>query len=499
MTFEIKSPEKNWSPQQIEIFKNFAEGTGHTILDARAGCGKTTTVLEGLNYVPTSVRSILCVAFNKVIAEELKTRIKNPRAEAKTLHSLGNGFVFKRWGKVQIDERRSHKLALQASGLRNPPNGLIPAIAKLTSLGKNLAPFATVSDLIQIGADFDIGADLAAISWGQTEDPWELEDAATCAHRVMELSTQKTGSIDYDDMVFLPVRCKWIFPKYDMVVVDECQDMNAAQIILARGVCHRGGRIVVVGDPHQAIYGFRGADSHSMERLESELSAKRLGLTTTYRCPKAVVAIAQTIVPDFKAAPSAPEGIVRSLDSQELANAAQPGDFILSRKNAPLASTCLSLLRQGKRAVIRGRDFGATLVKIVEKQEAKDLFDLQEKINTWQQNTVEVLLRQDAPEAKIDLVSDQAETIKNLSEGLATIPELLSRMDALFSNNNIGSAIICSSVHKAKGLEADRVFLLVDTLYPGKNGRDSEEERNIHYVAVTRAKKELVLVKSSKN
>jgi superfamily I DNA/RNA helicase len=492
MTFKILDPSRPWSPQQIAFFQNMAEGAGHTVLDARAGCGKTTTILEGVNYVPETFRQILFVAFNKVIAEELKTRIRNPRASARTLHSLGNGIVFKVWGRTQVDDRRGHKLALRASGLRNPPSGLIPAIAKLAALGKNMAPFADVGQLMEIASAFGLAGDLEDVQWASREETWNTEMLASAAAEAMLLATERDGYIDYDDMIFLPVRMKWVRPQFDMVLVDECQDMNATQIILARGVCKANGRIIVVGDPHQAIYAFRGADSGSMGRLEKELGATRLGLTTTYRCPKKIVDIAQKIVPDFQAAPEAPEGIVRHLSSDKVCDEAAPGDFILSRKNAPLAAFCLTLLRMGKRAVIRGRDIGRSLVRIVEKMEATTIVELIDNLGEWETATVNNLVAEDTDEAKIELVQDQAATIRNLCEGLVHVAELKDRLSNLFSENNVASSIVCSSIHKSKGLESNRVYLLADTLYP--RGRTGEEERNIHYVGVTRAKRELVIV-----
>jgi superfamily I DNA/RNA helicase len=98
--------------------------------------------------------------------------------------------------------------------------------------------------------------------------------------------------IDFTDMIFLPVANNWIRPQYDMVVVDEAQDMNTCQLAIAQGLARN--RVVVVGDDRQAIYGFRGADSGSLDRLKDELKATELGLTTTYRCGRGIVALAQT-------------------------------------------------------------------------------------------------------------------------------------------------------------------------------------------------------------
>jgi DNA helicase-2/ATP-dependent DNA helicase PcrA len=476
------------SPQQVTIFHEFAHGSRHVIIDARAGTGKTTTIIAGIDFAPEA-RIIMC-AFNKVIAEELKKRLRNPRAEAKTLHSLGNSIVYARWGRCQIDDRRGRRLAMKAIGLKNPPREIVDLVAKLASAGKSMAPFATPAELVKIALEFDYIPENKNLS--RDEEPWTVEQVANCAHAAMEDATNRDGSIDFDDMVYLPVRCGWVTPRYDMVVVDECQDMNYTQIELALGSCTKNGRIFVVGDPYQAIYGFRGADSSSMARLEKRLNAKRLSLTTTYRCPQKVVAIAQTLVPDFTAAPTAPEGIVREQGLNHVNAEVRPGDFILSRKNAPLAKICLSLLREGKRAIIRGRDIGAGLVKIIRNQDAATIPDLMTSLNVWERNTIDNLIAQEASESRIEMVSDQVATIRDLSEGLATVEELITRMDGLFNDNNVGSSIVCSSIHKAKGLESDRVYLLQDTLYPG--GRKDEEEVNIHYVGVTRAKNELVFV-----
>lgn len=78
---------------------------------------------------------------------------------------------------------------------------------------------------------------------------------------------------------------------------------------------------------------------------------------------------------------------------------------------------------------------------------------------------------------------------------MAGVKELQTRIETLFAETPKGKAdyVVCSSVHRAKGLEADTVFVLGETLYPGGR-RGNIEEKNIHYVAVTRAKNKLVWV-----
>ena len=499
-TTEGQSPEaertrpmsRNWSPQQNAIFAWFKKAVGHLIVRARAGTGKTTTILEAINHAMWAGKILLC-AFNKVIADELAKRLTNPRAQARTLHSMGQYFCTKVWGKaLKVDENRGKRLAAKAIGTDSVPTEIVKLVRDLASLGKNIKPFALPGELHQLAIEFQIIPPV----YGH-EDDWTVRDIAGAAHVAMQLATENDGCIDYDDMIWLPVRMKWAFAFFDLVVVDEAQDMNPTQLLLAKAMCRRTGHIVVVGDDRQAIYGFRGADSNALDNLKRELNAAELPLTITYRCPSKVVKIAKRIVPDFAAAPEAPEGIVDTINVGKLYNHVQPGNFVLSRSNAPLAKICLSLLRQGRKAVIRGRDIGKTLMAIVRRMEADSIPDLAQSIARWETNTIETMTKAEASESAIQYVIDQAATIIALCEGLANVSELESRLHELFSNNDVDHAVVCSSIHKAKGLETERVFLLVDTLYPGSNRPDYEEsaeEANIEYVGVTRAKAHLTLV-----
>lgn len=481
------------SPEQLAAFEEFRSGKGNVVFQAFAGCAKTTTMVEGINFAPE--QRILCCAFAKINAEEFKAKIRNPKAEAKTLHSAGNGVLYKRAGKVNIDDRRGRNIAqkviIEDLGVKNPTREAVTLVAKLASAGKNVNPFATKADLVKLAYDFELLPTNDDV--GEGEVPWTVEMVAGAAFRAMERACDFDGSIDFDDMIFLPVRLNLVRPTYDLVVVDEYQDMNPTQLMLAEKLCKAGGRIILVGDIYQAIYEFRGANAEFASSMVKRLKAKVMHLSTTFRCPKSVVRAAAELVPGYTAAPEAPEGILRSEEFAKIFDQAQPGDFVLSRKNAPLAKVCLKLLRDGKRAMIRGRNIGDGLCAIVRGREARNIPELVENLGVWERNLVEQYVKQDAPETKIELISDQAATIRFLAEGLATVEELLALIKSLFDDATPGNTVICSTVHRAKGLEAHRVFVLADTLYPGR--RKDEEEVHIHYVAITRAKFELVMVR----
>jgi superfamily I DNA/RNA helicase len=161
----------------------------------------------------------------------------------------------------------------------------------------------------------------------------------------------------------------------------------------------------------------------------------------------------------------------------------------------------MSLLRSGKRTRIAGRDIGAGLQAIIRKFRAASVPALLGKIATWEAKEVarlEVMLnkatngRKSSLTAKIEGVRDQAEMLISLTDGAKNVADVEARIAALFTDDGLGDAglITCSSVHKAKGLEANRVFVLSDTLRV-----NTQEERNICYVAYTRAKNTLVFVR----
>lgn len=321
---------------------------------------------------------------------------------------------------------------------------------------------------------------------------WTCARLARIALCGMELALTRSSKIDFADMVYLPLRLNWIYGMYDLVCIDEAQDMNAGQLELARRICKPKGRIVVIGDDRQAIYGFRGADSNSLDRLKIELNAKEMNLTVTYRCPRLVVELAAGLVPDILARPDAPTGTVLTMQAEELHQHVRPGDFVLSRSNAPLAKACLALIRKGIRAKISGRDIGQRLLNVAKRLKAYDMVTFYTKLGEWAQREIARAKKANRL-GRVQLIRDQADTIRALLFGLKDVNGLYTRIEEMFGDPS-ASMVQCSSVHRAKGLEADRVFILQDTLYPGKNGRDRQEEANIEYVAITRARDTLVWV-----
>ena len=484
--------KRTWSPEQTAVFDWFESGTDSLVVRARAGTGKTTTILEGIHHAPPETTILVC-AFNKVIATELAAKIDHPHAEALTLHAIGYRIVRRFWERMQVESHngdRSHKLSERVA--LGAPDRIVTLISKLLNLGREIAPFAVgPEDLRQIAWDHDCIPDQEWADYG-----WDVDSVLRAAYQAMQNARQRPyAGIDYSDMIYLPCVNHWIRPTYDVVVVDEAQDMNQAQLEIAKGLARH--RVCVVGDDRQGIYGFRGADSHALDHLKTTLKASELPLNTTYRCAKVIVSAAQAIVPDYRAYKANPEGAIRNIEMETLLDEAKPGDAILSRANAPLIGVCLKALRKGIPARVVGKDIAAGLRRLVDdlaKSKAKDSIpELLKRLAAWEEREIHRAQKSGIRniEAKVEQIQDKADALRTLADGVSGVPELRARLAEVFSEITQGRAITLSSVHKAKGLEWPTVYLLAKTF------RDNtEEEQNIEYVAITRAIHTLVWVGS---
>lgn len=475
-----------WSDEQHAIFNFFRSGTGNLEVQARAGTGKTTTIKIAFSQAPEE--QMLYAVFNKKNQLEAQAEISDPRVEIKTLHALGYKFIRSIWSNSKPDDLVETERCMLACG-NDAPDDAVNMVKRLVGFVKNTCVAPSLEDVMDI-------ADERQIECPELEGMgWTVRRLSTMALRVLELSKSRDGQgrISFNDMVWLPVAKGWVQPSFDLVCIDEAQDMNLPQLLMAEGACRPGGRVIVVGDDRQAIYGFRGAASDGMKMMQIRLQAKVLGLTITYRCPKSVVEIASAIVPDYKAAPSAPQGVVRNVSGESLYKSLQVGDAVLSRANAPLMPICLHLLRIGTPARIEGRDIGKQLAGLVRKMNARSVPQFITKVENWAAKQKARFAKSKHAESKCSLIEDQAATLVAVAEGISSVAEIEPRLIALFqdTDGNSRPAVVLSSVHKAKGLEWNRVHLVSKTF---KVGATEGEESNIYYVAVTRAKQELIYI-----
>lgn len=468
-------PKLDWSEYQKAIFKNVQSGSGNTAIIARAGSSKTTSLVEALRYVPRG-KKILVAAFNKSIAEELKTRVADT-IDCSTLHSLGYRAIRQKFGnEIVLDDKKTFNIIKDLIG--EDDFDFNSEVAKTVSLCK--------SSLIDIPSKI---MDLMD-KYGIDPQPYKREDFAGLVCKVLGECKKLNKVIDFDDMIYFPFVYNLSIGKWDYIFVDEAQDMSYSQLILALSAAKPTSRVFVFLDDRQAIYGFRGCDIESVQTIIKRLKPIKLSLPISYRCPKKVIDIAREIVPDITSPPKAIDGTIHHVLSEDLIKLIKPGDFVLSRTNAPLIQFCMAALKNGIPSNIQGRDIGSNLQYFVKKSKAKTINSFIKYVNDWKSQESSRLISEGKDTS---IVSDKAECLINLCDGVTTVKDLKETIDKLFADVDDNKKVVFSTTHKAKGLERDRVFVLSYT-YRYSKGVEGEEA-NLWYVALTRSKKELFLVK----
>jgi DNA helicase-2/ATP-dependent DNA helicase PcrA len=330
----------------------------------------------------------------------------------------------------------------------------------------------------------------------------EIETVAIALQTTLEIGIDQSKYrhiFDFTDQIWLPVYWNAQTPQRKFVMVDEAQDLNTCQAEIAIKL-GKQGRILGVGDPKQSVYGFAGADCNSYENFRTHINAIELPLSICYRCPVSHINLLNKIFPDIpiEAAATAETGTIEKVDELRPIT----GDLILCRTTSPLVQACIRLIGEGIAAKVKGKSIGEGL-----KTEAENiselanfsysrLFDfcyryLEIKATKWQklENREQLMLSlYDKMQALM--------AIANSNHQFQNINQLTEYIDRLFSDDN--APVTLCTVHRAKGLESNRVWIIEPDLMPAlwKNQQDwqREQEHNLLYVALTRAKQKLFIV-----
>jgi DNA helicase-2/ATP-dependent DNA helicase PcrA len=478
---------RTWSAHQKAIFRAISRTNYNILVDAGAGAGKTTTITEAATRLPEEL-DIASIAFNNHIVKELKTKMP-PHVKVSTMHSFGWQCLRLHYGnRIFVDKDKTYKVVNKLMMRWKIPStqqkGYAFRLNKVVDLMRmNLLDVASkdsIYDIIELGAHHDLAMN---------------ETEAEHAIAVLARMNKDTESFDFTDMIYHTVlNTKIRIPKFDVVFVDEAQDLNRAQQTLMFRMIKKKGRFVCVGDPAQAIYGFAGADSDSFNLLANQDNTVTLPLSVCYRCGQRIVRWAQRIVPGLLPNPDGHEGRVRKGSIQEVVQ----GDWILCRNTKPLVSLCLALIRQHRKATIKGRDYGNELIHLLRKCNTKnmvvasvkleaELRKLERKLTKWG------VLNPSASPSYVNLL-EKVEILREIVfEEVDTIDAGIKLIQSIFSDDI--ASIVLSTIHKSKGFENDRVFVLHPDLLPSKYAVQDwqlQQEQNLEYVMITRAKNELI-------
>lgn len=490
------------TPEQQAIIDAAVQSPANIMITAGAGCTKTTTLQFVANALPQG-EPFLALAFNVKIKKELE-RVFPAHATIWTLNGLGHRAFGRALGRQLIlEDRKIGKLVTQLAQQQGQALSL-----DQWSDTKDLVGAAMAAGLVPRGLP---GNGLMADTPANWETLLDLGDPAIVplAQAVLRESIRQSfqGIICFDDQIYMSVCFGGVFPKFPLVMVDEAQDLSPLNHEQVRRCA--AGRLIVVGDPKQAIYAFRGADSASMSKLRAlRPEWLDLPLLTTFRCPRVVVQRQQTHVPGFAAAASNALGALGLWPRHEAwswtkLEALKPHSdariAVLCRNNAPLLGLAFKFIRRGIGVVMLGRDIGkglVTLSKKIAKDDSLPIAAFAEALARWAEQQRALAQANDKLE-KISGINDREECLQAVIEfsGAQTAGALRSAIGDLFSRET--GVVTLATGHRAKGLEWDVVLHLDPWRIPSRFARDAldrgdprqmEQERNLLYVLETRTK-----------
>ncbi len=542
--------------EQKQIFHFVQNETGHGIIDAVAGAGKTTTIMECARYIENKTEILFC-AFNNSIAAEILQKFRERALNdvtVKTMHALGRQILYENnntGNTIQLDDNKFQKI-LEEDEIQEEAKEYVEGILDINGFD----PLMIVDEKQKFAVDglkrrvknrlLDINQKFRAtltkeafpefkqmvIHFGIFNDTEiakkqfdeELQHYFEIHKLVLKRGNEfsrKTMIIDFTDMLYLP--CIWgLVPikKYEFLFIDECQDLSKSQFAIAAKYGKKNSRILAVGDPRQSIYGFTGADIESFDIVRRYTNARQFPLTMCFRCPQQVIKLAQEIREDIVGI-KGDEGEIKKIDFDAIVDLSIPGDLIISRLRIPILLLVFKFIDCNIKVQIH-QDEVSLIIK-----DLKSIFkqnELHLKIPSlddgFQTIRNTVFSRQkwiinknaeriiDSTERKVFIDSEVQELEKKLEflhkkyelwkDGCDNMSKIIEKIkDFITATDN---SVRLSTIHRAKGLENDRVFILhYDELpyyIPEQKEWQRIQELNLKYVAVTRARKSLFLVEA---
>ena len=525
-------PSNGWNEEFNAVFEFITNGKGNGSINAVAGGGKTTAIVESIiRYTEVNKgKKVLFVAFNASIKEEGASRLAGYPVDVMTCHGLGYSALRQpgalgRLNTVQFD--------IQGS------NGEYMQLLASNELGSEKEKYDDREALLDLVSkcktclvDTEIGAEELMDRFNITSS-YNKKEFAERAIKVLNFTKTHCGTtvvsgkngknykkvvITFDDQVWLPLVKDLSIQQYDAVFIDEAQDLSAARRALIKKALKKSGRVFLCGDQKQACYSFAGADIDSLPTMINEFNCKEFKLSYTWRCPVSVVNEASNFNPNIIPAPKAKEGSINSIEAKELINNIECGNVLLSRTNAPLIRAFFQLARRKVPVKFIGRDYGSMLAHRIKGWQTKHEnavaaghaygsftgTTVLEKNDEWLEYVKNSRSTDDKKGSVSDRIKDEHATIIVLTEDLEAkldtadaVKEIIKRCysfspEEAKDDKNTDKFVTLSSVHRFKGLERDKVFILIDTFDVGGN---NQEESNLMYIAITRSKDSLVYVK----
>lgn len=585
------------SAYQENILNTVKSTNKNILVDAKAGSGKTSTLILISEAIQKQGNKCLFLAFNKHIVEELKGKMDTTDCAVKTIHSLGysylRSFLYRQYGqnyKMDLDENKLREIVKH----KFEEDGYQQSVIEhnIDKMGTELKDF--IRTLISETCHLINFCRFHMTNYHEQDKVRKL--ALSCCRTIIEenigfdnyptlvesvidklkndfenpeiIDGLPTYKVDFTDMIYFPVYYKmippWSIKEYlDYVLVDECQDLSELQQEFLKTLGNNS-RFIFVGDEKQAIYGFAGADTKSIFKLTQRYDLEQLPLNICYRCPKKVIKLVQQeVLPTIEYNKERPDvGEVYCIERSEIIKNLEKNDVIITRRNSDLLRLFIDLSVKKKIQVrLLNKDLvnnvTNNLTRIVnsyiEKYNKglnieKELFEWMAEKGIPKQVLKQTNLDKDVEDKIIQLMKDrknksitkQKHTVdylikcmteyktqgnynqKNMETGeldeltayyhiiesfidmfkqkinALTVKGLIVFIENFLSLNENKEVPTLSTIHKMKGGESDNIFIYDYPRFPycysNMSEDDQQQEVNLQYVALTRAKKKLYLV-----
>lgn len=498
----------NLSSYQQAILDWVTTSSGNLTVKATAGSGKTF-ILARVSELLANTNAVYLV-FGRANADEAKGKFSIP---ASTFHSLCyraiGSYLFGRCRKkIQTNGSNVHTIidGLYQRNLDEIRSALASIVGKVKA--ENLPVDPSDNDLQFI-------VDQYGIDW--ESDQYTEREIFVYVREILKETVNvngiaQRGAIDFDDQLWLVERFNLKLDTFDWVLVDECQDTSQIRRAIIRRVMHATSRLIAVGDDDQAIYAFAGATNDALALITEEFSCTVLPLSISYRCSAAVVALAAQYG-TIEASPTAIDGAILRPEKTTFADVAKQ-QLVLCRTTAPLITLAYKMIARRLPVMMRGRDIGQGLKSLIVKLAGKrgTLESLPEKIEAYRTREC-ARAAEKREDNKVMSINDKCDSLIALLDSMTQdeceqgIAGALASIDTLFGLNTPGYADAglapnrpcLSTIHKAKGLEADNVAILDWHLVPHKMAKRDDQklqERHLQFVAVTRSKDTLTFFES---
>lgn len=455
----------NHTDEQLAIL-DAAKAEGNLMLQAYAGCGKTST-LEMIDKLAKERPAMYCV-FNKRNADEARDRMCSTTT-VKTFNAIGHAI----WQsaispRLKVETRKTYDIFKE---IANEVKGdAARAIWDTYDEVRRGVEFAKALGYVPDGVYPNAKRLITqrVLHNQLDEEPDDLVSDLIDAVLKRSIKQSYDGLIDYNDQIYMSALFGGTYPKYPLTLVDEYQDLSPVNHEMIRRLVGNR-RLIGVGDPNQNIYGFRGAKRGGMGEAVAQYSMTEMDLSISFRCPEAIVRNAWWHVPKFKWSKTG--GHVETLsilDSRDI----PPDSVFISRNNAPIFSFVLKLIGSGHSVRIVGSDIGPRLIKTMEKLGDLSMTQTQTlgAIDEW-------LALKLAKESKT--AADTAECMRVFARTGSSLSQAIAYAEHLFKQHG---TIQLMTGHKSKGLEFPLVYHLDSQLLG-----DSPQDKNLRYVIQTRS------------